>query len=508
MLKIFDREHIRNIEENARTGSKIISTSTLYETMGNAFCNQFNRMFNDQRKVIVFAGPSQNGAIALAIARILFSMNRSVDAFLLNPGLSLSEEVTINKTKLQQCGCYFMEFNSSFRPPRLSENDIVIDGLFGSELEVPIEGDMEHVVHYLNSKAHTIVSVDMPSGLFAQDNSHNNPDNIIRAHHTFTFHGAKLSLLLSDNEKYVGKWRVINCGLEEDHPQKNIKNFIFTTSDLDNNLDSRGTFCDKRDFGHVALIAGSQGMMGAAILGAKACMRTGSGLITVHVPQGKDNLIHTTIPEAIVETDKSPTHFTEVRNVNKYSAIAIGPGLGTQFESAAAMESLLNQYKKPIIIDADAINILASNPTLLNLLTPDSILTPHKRELDRLVGESGSDYERLRKASAFAQRHRVYVVVKGAYTATCLPQGVIIFNQTGNPGMATAGSGDVLTGMMLSFLGQGFDSLTSAVFAVFIHGYAGDRYAESNCQESLLASDIIDYIPVVFKHFKKLQNYY
>lgn len=508
MLKIFDKIHIRNLEENARQGSKIVTKCNLYEQMSNAFCTRFLREFNDQRNIIVFAGPSDNGAKALAIARILSGMNRRVETFLLNPSGFLSEEVIINRRKLKEAGCYFMEFDSSFRPPKLTPNDIVIDGLYGLELDVPIEGDMAHVVRYINDNAHTIVSVDLPSGLFPEDNSRNNRKNIITANYTYTFHGAKLALLLGENEHNVGRWRIIDCGLDREHPQKNVKYLIFTLSDLDSSLSTRPTFSDKRDYGHVALIAGSKQMMGAALLAGKACMRTGVGLLTMHVPNDKDDLVHLYLPEAIVELDKSKEFFTSFPNAEKYSAIAVGPGLGVQYESATALEGLLKYYKKPMILDADAINILSGNKTLVGFLSPNSILTPHKRELDRLVGESSSDYERLMKASEFAKEYKVYVVLKGAYTATCLPQGAIIFNQTGNPGMATAGTGDVLTGMILGFLGQGFDSLSSAVFAAFMHGYAGDRYAEDYSQDSLVASDIIDYIPVAFKHFKRNQIYY
>lgn len=509
MLKIYTQEQIFNLEQSA-TSAKGNSTSLdLCEQMSNAFCAQFQRDFKGTHRIIIFAGPGANGALALAIGRILSNFDHTIEAVVLNPSGLLSDDCLINQRRLSQnhTNVNVREVTSSFNPPIIQPDDIVIDGMCGIELNTPFEGDLANVAKYINKIAKTILSIDIPSGLMSEDNSNNNMENVIKATYTYTFHGPKLAFLLPDNAPYVGEWKVINTGLGDNTPDKRTKYYVFSSSDMED-IPRREKHTNKYDYGRVALIAGSKGMMGAAILAGKACMRSGTGHLTIHVPDGSDQIIHTSLPEAIVSLDKSKEYFTMFDNAHLYDAIAIGPGLGRNFDSAAALEGLLCYYKKPIILDADAIHLLASNRTLLSKLPEDSILTPHTGEFDILAGSSTNDYERLMKASKLATEYHVNIVLKGAYTAICSKSGRIIFNTSGNPGMATAGTGDVLTGTLLALLGRGHTPLVTALFGTFINGYAGNLYANDFSEESLIASDIIDYLPKVFKYFKSSNDFY
>ena len=264
----------------------------------------------------------------------------------------------------------------------------------------------------------------------------------------------------------------------------------------------RNRFAYKGTFGHALLIAGSHGKMGAALLSAKACLRSGAGLLTVHIPGRGEQILQTAFPEAMVDLDQHQDHFSSVSGIKAYSSIAIGPGLGQHPDSVKAQEQLLQVVEKPLVIAADALNLIAANKDLLKRVPPRSILTPHPKEFDRIAGESTNSYERLKKAQAFATDHQLCVVLKGAYTAICTATGNVYFNNCGNPGMATAGSGDVLTGIILALLAQGLEPETAAVSGAFLHGTAGDLAAVYRSEESMIASDITDMLGKAFKQIK------
>jgi NAD(P)H-hydrate epimerase len=264
-------------------------------------------------------------------------------------------------------------------------------------------------------------------------------------------------------------------------------------------IPKRNKFAHKGDFGHALLIAGSRGKSGAAVLAAKACMRSGAGLLTVHVPACAETILHISFPEAMVEPDKEADFISEIGNLSKYNVIGIGPGIGLQKETASVLLQLFQTGAQPLVIDADAINLVAQDGVLQEALPPGSILTPHPKEFDRLAGNSANPLERLQKAVEWAVRFRSFIVLKGANTAICTPDRKCYFNSTGNPGMATAGSGDVLTGIILGLLAQSYSPLDAALTGVFLHGLSGDIAADKNSQESLLASDIIDNLGSAFK---------
>jgi NAD(P)H-hydrate epimerase len=308
---------------------------------------------------------------------------------------------------------------------------------------------------------------------------------------------------MPENYSYVGEWKVLDIQLHEGLIDATECGYILVEeNDIASVFQPRPKFAHKGMFGHALLIAGSKGKMGAALLAAKACERGGAGLLTVHVPQRGELVLQTECPEAMVSLDNNNDMFTEIQSVKQYSAIGVGPGLGKNIDTAIALENLLISAKSPLVVDADAINIISENKELIKKLPSKTILTPHPKEFDRLCGDSNSTYERLQKAKAFAMENNVIIVLKGAYTAICTPTGNVYFNSTGNPGMAKGGSGDVLTGVILSLLAQGKEPETAAVAGVYLHGLAGDMAAKQDSEESITANDIVGCIGIAYKHLK------
>ncbi|MDD4515765.1 NAD(P)H-hydrate dehydratase [Massilibacteroides sp.] len=503
MIKIFPVSTVKEID-NYTILNEPIDSIDLVERASTQFVHEFTRRYSKQHRIIVFAGQGNNGADALAIARLLVEESYRVETFLFNPTANLSPDCMINKTKLLEIEhVEFTEVIQDFEPPMLSANDIVIDGLFGSGLNRPLSGGFAAVVNYINQSEASIVAIDIPSGLFGEDNLQNDMNAVIKADLTLTFGFPKLSFLLADNFPYVGEWKVLDIGLHPDIIEDMETPFcLVNEEDITEVLHPRKKFAHKGDFGHALLVAGSKGKMGAAVLGTRSCLRSGTGLVTVHIPKCGLQTLQTAIPEAMASVDQHAEHFSVTPDSSSYSAIGVGPGLGQHMETATALERLIQTTKKPLVIDADALNALATNKDMLKQLPQGSILTPHPKEFDRLAGSSPSSFERLMKAREFASTYQIILVLKGAYTAICLPNRHIYFNSTGNPGMATAGSGDVLTGIILGLLAQGYEPEVAATIGVYLHGAAGDLAAVIHTEESLIASDITDMLGKAFKQIK------
>lgn len=503
MTPIFTTPQIRDIDQYT-IENEPVSSINLVERAATAFAQTFCRHFTRQARVIIFAGQGNNGADALAVARLLADESYKVEVYLINPSRALSPDCEHNRRLLiNHKGIVFKEVTGAFEPPLLRKQDIVIDGLFGTGLNRPLTGGFAAIVDYINQSESTIVSIDIPSGLFGEDNSQNDVEAIIRADLTLTFGFPKLAFLLSENEVFVGEWKVLEIGL---HPKAIAETetpyALVSEEDIASLIQPRDRFAHKGNFGHALLIAGSRGKMGAALLSARACLRSGAGLLTVHIPQRGEQIMQTAFPEAMLSFDPHQERFTNLPELSAYTAIAVGPGLGQSLETGVAVEHLLERCDHPLVIDADAINILSSNHELFEKIPAGSILTPHPREFDRLTGESHNGFERLLKAQAFAIEHKVFILLKGAYTATCTPEGKICFNDSGNPGMATAGSGDVLTGILLGLLSQKYSPEDAALLGVYLHGVAGDLAAAFRSEESLIAGDITEMLGKAFKQIK------
>ena len=442
MIKIFATDKVKELDQYT-IQHEPISSIDLVERAATTFVHEFCRRYSKQVRIVIFAGQGNNGADALAIARLLNEESYRVETYLFNPTEHLSVECEQNKQRLLDMErIEFTEVVRDFEPPTLTDRDVVIDGLFGSGLNRPLTGGFAAMVNYINQSEAEVVAIDIPSGLFGEDNRKNDSEAIIKASLTLTFGFPKLAFLFPENEQYVGEWKILDIGIHPDAIYETASPYsLVTEEDISYSLKSRKRFAHKGTFGHALLIAGSKGKMGAALLSAKACLRSGAGLLTVHIPTRGESIFQTAFPEAMLSLDANPDYFSTVPEIGSYSAVGMGPGLGQHLESAAAIERILQSSTKPVVIDADAINIMASNKDLFNKIPPRSILTPHPKEFDRIAGESTNSYDRLMKAQSFAAEHKICIVLKGAYTAICSPAGNIYFNSCGNPGMATAGSG-------------------------------------------------------------------
>lgn len=456
--------------------------------------------------VVVFAGPGNNGGDALAVARLLSEQDYEVTIYLFNISGHLSPDCLINKRRVETAKRIkqFVEVTTEFDPPQLTSNTLVIDGLFGSGINKPLAGGFASLVKYINAAHAQVVAIDVPSGLMTEDNAYNVRANIIQATLTLTLQQPKLAFLFPENQVFLGRLRTLDIRLSEEGISKMDANYtIIEESDVRPLLKHRDPFAHKGTMGHALLVAGSYGMAGAAILSAKACLRAGVGKVTVHTPQRNCIVMQTAVPEAVLQLDLNETIVTEAIDTERFQALGIGPGLGQDEATAIPMITQLRRATCPIVADADAINILASHRAWKQQLPKGIILTPHVGEFDRLEGPSTDSYERLTKALQLAERQQAYVIVKGRYTAICMPDGHVIFNSTGNAGMATAGSGDVLTGIITSLLAQGYQQREACIVGVYLHGLAGDLAARDLGEESLIASDLIAYLPQAFKRLRE-----
>lgn len=499
-MKILSSAQLKELDKYTIIHEPIASID-LMERAARALTEAIVQRWDKSFDIVVFAGPGNNGGDALAVARMLSKKGYRVEVFLFNTKGKLSEECQANLDRLKTCGSiYFTEISTQFDPPNLSEKHLVIDGLFGSGLNKPLNGGFAAVVKYINSSKAQVVAIDIPSGLMGEDNTYNVRTNIIRADVTLSIQLPKLSFLFPENEDIVGEWEMLDIQLKQSFIDSVPSAYsILEESEVRSLVKPRKRFAHKGTFGHGLLIAGSYGMAGASILSAKACLKSGIGLLTVHVPIHNHDLLQVTVPEAIVHTDIQERYFAQPTHLNKYSALAIGPGLGREEDTALAMMEQIQGSNLPIVLDADAINILSTHRNWLSRLPKRCILTPHLGELERLIGKCLDTYERLIKVKELASYLQSYIIVKGAWTCIVTPEGNFHFNPTGNPGMATGGSGDVLTGILLGLLAQGYSREEACKLGVYVHGMAGDIAAEEKTEISMTANDIIEALPIAWK---------
>lgn len=503
-MKIFTSSQVHELDKYTIENEPIESIA-LMERAAKALTQAITGVWNNTTPVIVFAGPGNNGGDALAVARLLSERDYQVTVYLFNISGSLSPDCAQNKRRLQETKrVQFIEVTKEFDPPQLESGMLVVDGLFGSGLNKPLVGGFASLVKYINASQAQVVSLDIPSGLMTEDNIYNVRANIIRATMTLTLQQPKLSFLFPENQPFVGQLRVLDIRLSQEGIDKMEAAYTITEESLVRSLlMDRNAFAHKGQMGHALIVAGSYCMAGAAVLAAKACLRSGTGKVTVNTPRRNIPILQISVPEAIVQSGNDETIFTDMVETDDFDAMGIGPGLGRSEQTAVALISQLRRAQCPIVADADALNILANHRAWMQQLPKGIILTPHPKEFDRLEGHSADSYERLTKARNLAKRIQGYVIVKGHYTAICLPDGHVVFNPTGNGGMATAGSGDVLTGIITGLLARGYKQTEACVVGVYLHGLAGDLAAQELGEESLLASDIVNYLPKAFKRLKE-----
>ncbi len=500
-MKIFETREIREIDQYT-ISHEPVSSVDLMERAAHGCALWIAKNLPDDQHLVVFTGPGNNGGDGWAIARLLSDLSGySIRLFHLNTGSGISPDSQINRQRLiDRARVPVVELANEDDFPDLSPGEVVIDALFGSGLSRPLTGVAASLIKHINTSGCKIISVDIPSGLMGEDNTGNDPECIVKATNTLTFEFPKKSFFYSDNEQFTGKWQIIPIGL---HPsiieEKKTDCYYITKADIIGKLRKRTTFSHKGTYGHALLLSGQYGMMGAAILAARSCLRTGAGLLTTHVPKMGYQVMQSAVPESIFSIDPSEERIGNCPDLDKYTAVGAGPGIGTAPETASAIEELLRKSGKPLVLDADALNIMAQKPVLLDVVPKNTVLTPHPGEFDRFAGKSANAFLRNKTQIEFSKKYKVIVILKGAYTSVTLPDGTCFFNSTGNAGMATAGCGDVLTGMILSLLAQGYPPDEAALIGVYLHGLAGDLSAKEHGQQALIASDVVNQIGNAYK---------
>lgn len=455
-----------------------------------------------QYPVCIFCGMGNNGGDGLAITRLLRNLGCDAHAYIVYHSQQASADHLANLAALEEH--YPDSIHAIHAPedfPFFPAETVLIDAMLGTGISRPAEGLIAAIIDHINKlyEQHTIIAVDIPSGLYTDASSADQP--AVQAHHTLSFEFYKLAFLLPENAVRIGEVHILPIRLHPEYIYNTVTRYEITDeAQIRGIYKPRKSFSHKGTFGHALLIAGSHGKMGAAVLSANACLRTGVGLLSCHVPKCGYEIIQISTPSAMCFTDEQYDHSSSFFNHDpeKFKTIGIGPGIGTAAGTSWALSKLLDHYHKPMVFDADALNILAASPATFAKVPPYSILTPHPKEFERLFGKTDNDVARMDLLQEKAVEKQVHILLKGRYTAMANPDGSLYFNATGNPGMATGGSGDVLTGILTSLLAQGYTPKDAMLLGVYIHGMAGDLAAGSLSQEAMTAEDITAFLGQAF----------
>ncbi|QDK79312.1 NAD(P)H-hydrate dehydratase [Spirosoma sp. KCTC 42546] len=500
-MKILNVDQIRALDQST-IEHEPIAPINLMERAALAFVDWFVDRFPNTTPTKLFCGLGNNGGDGLAIARLLLERNYPVEVNVVRYAPRESDDFMHNHRRLKLITETIRYIELPQEIPALRHNEVLIDAILGSGLSRPTEGIVKSVIEVINRSPATVIAVDIASGLYT-DKPNELTDVIIEPDYTITFQLPKLAFMLPKNGRYVGDWHIVDIRLHKRYIDLAPTPYYYTQpQDARLLLRKRDRFSNKGTFGHALLMVGSYGKMGAAVLAAKACLRSGVGLLTVHVPRCGYDTMQIAVPEAMCRPDGNPNVLTgtpdrgasELSSLTPadYAVVGIGSGIGQAHETLDMLKGLLKTMKKPMVVDADALNLLSENRELLTYLPKNSILTPHPKEFERLTKKWENDYQKLDILREFAQKYKVVVVLKGANSAVATPDGDIHFNSTGNPGLSTGGTGDVLTGVLTALLAQNYDSVEAAVLGVFAHGLAGDRIAVQRGQIGMIATDVID----------------
>ncbi len=475
-----------------------ITSIQLMNRAARALFHRIEKLLKPTDQILVMVGPGNNGGDALAISRYMLEAGYTVKTVLCQPDPKVSRDTLEQLIDLQQTdGVDIFTLDNPIQLEDLHRPwDYMIDGLFGTGLNRPMVGYFSKVVHWINKQSAYTIAIDLPSGLQGEDNHNTLAPNVVHADLTLGLQFPRLSFLLPENEPYVGKWELIDIGIRQEVIDKMNTPYSYTTvEDMKSVLKVRSLHAHKGTFGKALLVAGSPEMTGAAILSVRGALRSGAGLVYLRIPAKAIPVIQSAVPEALIQSSEAP-----MGDLWEFAAIAIGPGIGLHPAQMTYLRTLLKLKPERLVLDADALNLIAAHTDLLETLPANVVLTPHPKEFDRLAGStSANGFERLTKAISFAKKHHVYIVLKGAHTACITPEGYCNFNSTGNPGMATGGSGDVLTGIIVSLLAQGYLPGDACRLGVFLHGLSGDIALGSQSFESLVAGDLVENLGLAFK---------
>lgn len=492
MIKILNANNQRELDVFTIENEPVLSINLMERAAVKCF-EWLLKNYDAKKSFSVFCGPGNNGGDGLVIARYLHEANFKVCCYIVAFSKKFSEDFMTNKKRLESVGVEPIILDNEKDLVNLKPNQIIIDAIFGTGLSRPAEGFAKSAIEKINKFNSEVVSVDIPSGMYCDD-LHDENDVMIQATYTLTFQAPKLNFFFPETGNNVGEFHVLDIGLIQDKILDfKVDKYMLTKESIGKLIKRRNTFSHKGTYGHVQMIVGSEGKMGAGVLSSKAALRVGAGLVTANVPRCGVDILQIAIPEVMVLPNEGKVklrgEFSLIGNV-----VGIGPGIGVAQKTALFVKSVLNEINQPMIMDADVLNILASNRELLLKVPENSILTPHPKEFERLAGRYSNSYERLEKQIEFSKKYKVIVVLKDAITQITSPNGECFFSALGNPGMATGGSGDVLTGILTGLLAQKYEPLETAQLGVIIHGTAGDLAADLFGQEAMVASDLVEMI--------------
>jgi NAD(P)H-hydrate epimerase len=516
-MKVVTAEEMRYIDRVTIEEYGIPGT-ILMERAGLAATSRIKEIFS-QRKVIVVAGSGNNGGDGLVIARNLYNEGWDVRVFLTNKPEELKGDALLQYKIISKLGLKFslidefLNHHSAF----LTHDTLIVDALFGTGLSKNVTGLLADVIKLLNKSNAQVFSVDIPSGISSDTGQI--MGEAVEADYTVTFGLPKRGHLLYPGARYSGKLFIEDIGF----PKKlliseKINVELLTKDDISPLIPVRPKYSHKGNYGHVLILAGSKGKTGAALMAAKACLRSGAGLVTLGIPESLSEIFQSRVTEemTLILPDKgdgtlSQKALKQIFNFlnDKATVLTIGPGIGISSDIKKIVETLIKTSTIPMIIDADGINSLKGNRTVFLKSKSPIILTPHPGEMARLLQGQKRDRkslsihdiekDRINTAASFSKETGVYLVLKGVPTIIADPNGMAYINSTGNPGMASAGTGDVLTGIISGFLSQGLSPINASILGVYMHGFAGDIVASKKGEHSLIATDIIEGIPFAFK---------
>ena len=492
-MKIFSVSQIRAADQYT-IQQEPISSIDLMERAARACYNWFHAHISREKKIAIYCGKGNNGGDGLALSRMLAMAGYAhVSVYVIAHSKNASEDFRVNEERLKKLAVSMTHLDSS---TGVEQADVIVDAILGSGLNSPLRGLLADMVDVLNATEALKIAIDIPTGLFADGNTGNNLNHIFKADRTFSFQFLKWSFLFPEFGPLAGKIEVLDIGLSRAFINKTeTDNYAIDKEMVRQILPERHKFDYKGTFGHALIIAGSKGKIGASILATKAALKTGAGLVTAYVPGCGLVPLQTANPEVMTLIDEGADAVEQIQFTIAPTAIGIGPGMGTATKTKATFEQFLKEQEKPLVIDADGLNLLAETKTW-STVPKNSILTPHLGELDRLLGKRYRGEEMFVAARDFAIEKELIVVVKGAHTAIYAPSGQVYFNTTGTNGMATAGSGDVLTGMITGFLAQGIDAIHAAICGVFFHGLAGEKAAQRCGDAAMTAKDVIENLKI------------
>lgn len=507
-MKIPSLAQIRKLDQDT-ISKQYKDSSELMEHAALTFVNWFVESYpNTEQQVYIFCGTGNNGGDGLATARLLNEKFYPVQIYYCKIGTPSKDNTVMMEKLSKRSGIQIDEIIKSSDLPNLNASGIIIDAIFGTGINRGVESYWGTVINHINSAHLPTIAIDIPSGLWTNSKS---DDPIVCATQTFSFEFPKTQFLFPAFSDQVGEWHFESIGLDKAAiGALTVENYYITNDVAKSILKRRKKYSHKGSYGHALLIAGTYGMYGAALLAGQASLRAGLGLLTIHVPEAGYNIIQTALPEAMISVDRHTYYFSTPPELNKYTAIGIGCGLGEEaltkdaLKEILASETLTNLRESPtLLLDADALNIIARDNSLLKHLPKGTILTPHPGECKRLFGVLGTDLTEIEKLKSIAAQHKIYIVLKRAHTVIICPDQKCYFNSTGNPGMATAGSGDILSGIITGLLAQSYSPKEACILGVYLHGLAGDLAVEHLTeQEALIARDIIKFMGNAFKKIR------